>query len=122
MPPGVTRRLKEDEARLLANFVDLLEKMLSLEPGRRPSPKVRAGGRSYGWARVWMVADLITDLRLCRNCSITRSFAGREVPPDAGRRLRGYPSRIGRSASRSDGDDERLARLYSQEVPLACRR
>ncbi|BGP53647.1 U4/U6 small nuclear ribonucleoprotein prp4 [Rhodotorula sphaerocarpa] len=39
MPPGVTRRLKEDEARLLANFVDLLEKMLSLEPGRRPSPK-----------------------------------------------------------------------------------
>ncbi|GAA6026739.1 hypothetical protein JCM8097_005826 [Rhodosporidiobolus ruineniae] len=39
MPPGVTRKLKDDEVRLLANFVDLLDKMLSLEPGRRPTPK-----------------------------------------------------------------------------------
>ncbi|GJN88834.1 hypothetical protein Rhopal_001805-T1 [Rhodotorula paludigena] len=39
MPAGLTRRLKEDEARLLGQFVDLLDKMLSLEPGRRPSPK-----------------------------------------------------------------------------------
>lgn len=40
MPPGVTRRLKEEEGRLLTHFVDLLDKMLSLEPARRPSPKV----------------------------------------------------------------------------------
>lgn len=40
MPSGVLRRLKEDEARLLTNFVDLLEKMLSLEPAKRPTPKV----------------------------------------------------------------------------------
>lgn len=40
MPGGVLRRLKEDEARLLTNFVDLLEKMLSLEPAKRPTPKV----------------------------------------------------------------------------------
>ncbi|KAG0657226.1 U4/U6 small nuclear ribonucleoprotein prp4 [Rhodotorula mucilaginosa] len=39
MPSGVLRRLKEDEARLLTNFVDLLEKMLSLEPAKRPTPK-----------------------------------------------------------------------------------
>ncbi|KWU41393.1 kinase-like protein, partial [Rhodotorula sp. JG-1b] len=39
MPGGVLRRLKEDEARLLTNFVDLLEKMLSLEPAKRPTPK-----------------------------------------------------------------------------------
>lgn len=40
LPPGVARRLKEDEARLLGHFVDLLDKMLSLEPARRPTPKV----------------------------------------------------------------------------------
>ncbi|BGP13574.1 hypothetical protein JCM10213_008711 [Rhodosporidiobolus nylandii] len=39
MPAGVTRKLKDDEVRLLANFVDLLDKMLSLEPARRPTPK-----------------------------------------------------------------------------------
>ncbi|BGP45755.1 U4/U6 small nuclear ribonucleoprotein prp4 [Rhodotorula kratochvilovae] len=39
MPPGLTRKLKEDEVRLLTSFVDLLDKMLSLEPGRRPTPK-----------------------------------------------------------------------------------
>lgn len=41
MPPGVARKLKEDDARLLTSFVDLLDKMLSLEPARRPTPKVR---------------------------------------------------------------------------------
>ncbi|GAA5883642.1 hypothetical protein JCM3774_005990 [Rhodotorula dairenensis] len=39
MPSGVLRTLKDDEARLLTHFVDLLEKMLSLEPARRPTPK-----------------------------------------------------------------------------------
>ncbi|GAA5837748.1 hypothetical protein JCM9279_006850 [Rhodotorula babjevae] len=39
MPPGVARKLKEDDARLLTSFVDLLDKMLSLEPARRPTPK-----------------------------------------------------------------------------------
>lgn len=40
MPAGTTRKLKDDEIRLLGNFVDLLEKMLSLEPQKRPLPKV----------------------------------------------------------------------------------
>lgn len=39
MPPGVTRKMKDEEVRLLTNFVDLLDKMLSLEPSKRPLPK-----------------------------------------------------------------------------------
>ncbi|GAA5868684.1 hypothetical protein JCM1840_004356 [Sporobolomyces johnsonii] len=39
MPPGVTRKLKDDEARLLGHFVDLLDRMLSLEPSKRPNPR-----------------------------------------------------------------------------------
>ncbi|GAA5896577.1 hypothetical protein JCM6882_005732 [Rhodosporidiobolus microsporus] len=39
MPPGLTRTMKDDDVRMLANFVDLLDKMLSLEPARRPTPK-----------------------------------------------------------------------------------
>ncbi|GAA5989293.1 hypothetical protein JCM11641_006103 [Rhodosporidiobolus odoratus] len=39
MPPGLTRKMKDDEVRLLASFVDLLDKMLALEGGRRPTPK-----------------------------------------------------------------------------------
>ncbi|CEQ39774.1 SPOSA6832_01308 [Sporobolomyces salmonicolor] len=39
MPPGVARKLKDDEARLLGHFVDLLDRMLSLEPAKRPSPR-----------------------------------------------------------------------------------
>ncbi|GAA6061605.1 hypothetical protein JCM10212_000913 [Sporobolomyces blumeae] len=39
MPPGVARQLKDDDARLLTHFVDLLDKMLHLEPSKRPSPK-----------------------------------------------------------------------------------
>ncbi|SGY40385.1 BQ5605_C003g02365 [Microbotryum silenes-dioicae] len=39
MPPSVIKKLKEDEARLLGHFVDLLDKMLSLEPSKRPLPK-----------------------------------------------------------------------------------
>lgn len=41
MPSGVTRKMKDDEVRLLTNFVDLLDKMLNLEPSKRPLPKVR---------------------------------------------------------------------------------
>jgi hypothetical protein len=40
MPSGTTRKMKDDEVRLLTNFVDLLDKMLSLEPSKRPLPKV----------------------------------------------------------------------------------
>ncbi|GAA6049893.1 hypothetical protein JCM3770_004234 [Rhodotorula araucariae] len=43
MPAGLTRKLKEDEVRLLTSFVDLLDKMLSLEPARRPTPKELLG-------------------------------------------------------------------------------
>ncbi|SCV67032.1 BQ2448_5678 [Microbotryum intermedium] len=39
MPPSVIKKLKEDEARLLGHFVDLLDKMLSLEPSKRPLPR-----------------------------------------------------------------------------------
>ncbi|GAA5931854.1 PRP4 family serine/threonine-protein kinase [Sporobolomyces koalae] len=39
MPSGTTRNLKDDEVRLLSNFVDLLDKMLSLEPSKRPLPR-----------------------------------------------------------------------------------
>ncbi|GAA5990385.1 hypothetical protein JCM5350_003679 [Sporobolomyces pararoseus] len=39
MPSGVTRKMKDDEVRLLTNFVDLLDKMLNLEPSKRPLPK-----------------------------------------------------------------------------------
>lgn len=34
------KKLKEDEVRLLGHFVDLLDRMLSLEPSKRPTPKV----------------------------------------------------------------------------------
>lgn len=40
MSPTAIKKLKEDEVRILGQFVDLLDKMLSLEPGKRPSPKV----------------------------------------------------------------------------------
>ncbi|GAA5966300.1 hypothetical protein JCM3765_005248 [Sporobolomyces pararoseus] len=39
MPSGLTRKMKDDEVRLLTNFVDLLDKMLNLEPTKRPLPK-----------------------------------------------------------------------------------
>ncbi|GAA5843523.1 hypothetical protein JCM11251_001645 [Rhodosporidiobolus azoricus] len=39
MPSGLTRTMKDDDIRMLASFVDLLDKMLSLEPARRPTPK-----------------------------------------------------------------------------------
>lgn len=35
------KKLKEDELKLLTQFVDLLDKMLALDPAKRPSPKVR---------------------------------------------------------------------------------
>lgn len=40
MPVSAMKKLKEEEVRLLGHFVDLLEKMLSLEGAKRPSPKV----------------------------------------------------------------------------------
>ncbi|ORY75346.1 kinase-like domain-containing protein [Leucosporidium creatinivorum] len=41
MPVSAMKKLKEDEVRLLGHFVDLLERMLSLEGSKRPTPKVR---------------------------------------------------------------------------------
>lgn len=38
------KKLKEDEVRLLGHFVDLLERMLSLEGAKRPTPKVSSRG------------------------------------------------------------------------------
>jgi hypothetical protein len=40
MPASAMKKLKEDEVRMLGHFVDLLDKMLSLEPSKRPAPKV----------------------------------------------------------------------------------
>jgi len=58
MPPGVARKLKEDDARLLASFVDLLDKMLSLEPARRPTPKVRRVCEDTWWCHGAPMRDL----------------------------------------------------------------
>lgn len=40
MSPSAIKKLKEDEVKLLSQFVDLLDKMLALEPGKRLTPKV----------------------------------------------------------------------------------
>jgi len=39
LPTSMAKQLKEDELKLLTNFVDLLDKMLALEPSKRPTPK-----------------------------------------------------------------------------------
>lgn len=39
MPTSLVKKLKEDESKSLAHFVEMLEWMLSLDPARRPSPK-----------------------------------------------------------------------------------
>lgn len=39
LPAAMAKQLKEDELKLLTSFVDLLDKMLALEPGKRPTPK-----------------------------------------------------------------------------------
>lgn len=43
MPASAMKKLKEGEIDLLAKFVDLLDKMLTLDPAKRISPKVRLG-------------------------------------------------------------------------------
>lgn len=40
MPAAAMKKLKDDEQKMLGHFVDLLDKMLSLDPTKRPSPKV----------------------------------------------------------------------------------
>ncbi|KAM0753955.1 kinase-like protein [Meredithblackwellia eburnea MCA 4105] len=39
MPTSAMKKLKDDEVKLLGNFVDLLDKMLNLDPTKRPTPK-----------------------------------------------------------------------------------
>ncbi|KAK4048764.1 U4/U6 small nuclear ribonucleoprotein prp4 [Microbotryomycetes sp. JL201] len=39
MPASAMKRLREDEVKVLGQFVDLLDKMLSLDPSKRPTPK-----------------------------------------------------------------------------------
>ena len=43
MPASAMKKLKEEEIKLLGHFVDLLDKMLSLDPSKRPTPKVCLG-------------------------------------------------------------------------------
>lgn len=40
MSPSAIKKLKDDEIKLLGQFVDLLDKMLALEPAKRLTPKV----------------------------------------------------------------------------------
>lgn len=56
MPPTAIKKLKEDEVRILGQFVDLLDKMLSLEPSKRPSPKVSFA--FCGWIARRVLADV----------------------------------------------------------------
>ena len=42
MPASAIKKLKEDEISLLSKFVDLLDKMLTLDPAKRITPKVRS--------------------------------------------------------------------------------
>lgn len=39
MPPAIIKKLPEDEAKLLSNFVNLLDRALELDPGKRLTPK-----------------------------------------------------------------------------------
>lgn len=39
MPPTLIKKLPEDEAKLLTNFVDLLNRSLELDPAKRLTPK-----------------------------------------------------------------------------------
>ncbi|KAM0792048.1 hypothetical protein ACM66B_004756 [Microbotryomycetes sp. NB124-2] len=39
MPASAMKRLRDDEVKVLGQFVDLLDKMLSLDPSKRPTPK-----------------------------------------------------------------------------------
>ncbi|KAK4052981.1 U4/U6 small nuclear ribonucleoprotein prp4 [Microbotryomycetes sp. JL221] len=39
MPTTAMKKLREEEVKLLGQFVDLLDKMLSLDPSKRPTPK-----------------------------------------------------------------------------------
>lgn len=39
MPNYVTKKMQDADVKLLSAFVDLLEKILTLEPSRRISPK-----------------------------------------------------------------------------------
>ena len=39
MPPATIKKLPEDEVKLLANFVNLLDRALELDPSKRLTPK-----------------------------------------------------------------------------------
>lgn len=39
MPPSIVKKLPEDEAKLLSNFVNLLDRALELDPSKRLTPK-----------------------------------------------------------------------------------
>ena len=39
MAPAALKKLQDDEVKSLASFVDMLEKMLSLDATKRPTPK-----------------------------------------------------------------------------------
>lgn len=64
MPASAMKKLKEDEVRLLGHFVDLLERMLSLEGAKRPTPKVSESAH-------WMEEARLTLLGMYRNFSTT---------------------------------------------------
>lgn len=66
MPASAMKKLKDDDVKMLGHFVDLLDKMMSLDPTKRPTPKVSRTAR-YDLGPMLMIFVPIRLLLLARN-------------------------------------------------------